>query len=228
MAGLYQLWEHVLYSPSLEEFNEAWERPKAFFSTQTAILEYLEDTYMAIAPQWATCYTNKLPNFGQRSTSPVESVNRYLKSYIANGNSTVLEVVKQSFNIVADMEKQIEERRNDQKGRVRREFLGLDWVGDAVFHVSFKALSKARMQYRLALPSFKSKEKPNLPPLPPCTGRFTAQYGIPCSHEILRRHTTTISSSRRSTFIHSGGWGGPCLSVIPKINRAGLVRLPHL
>lgn len=28
----------------------------------------------------------------------------------------------------------------------------------------------------------------NRPPLAPCTGRFTAQLGIPCRHELLRRH----------------------------------------
>ncbi|KAK3371434.1 hypothetical protein B0T24DRAFT_629021 [Lasiosphaeria ovina] len=36
---------------------------KAVFSAQTAILKYLEEIYMPLSSQWATCYTNKVQNF---------------------------------------------------------------------------------------------------------------------------------------------------------------------
>ena len=80
---------------------------KAYFPEQEEFLYYLETTYLSIAEQWATCYTNKKLNFGQRTTSPVESVNRYLKSFVVNGNSSVLQVVEQSLRMVQDMERNI-------------------------------------------------------------------------------------------------------------------------
>ncbi|KXX76855.1 Protein FAR1-RELATED SEQUENCE 5 [Madurella mycetomatis] len=120
-AGLYKLWQYVLYTSTLEDFNIAWEKLKAFFSTQTAIIQYIEETYMAVVADWATCYTNNYLNFGQRTTSPVESANRYLKSFLVTGNNTVKEVVEQSFNMVAQMKVSITEARQAQKNRLRRD-----------------------------------------------------------------------------------------------------------
>jgi hypothetical protein len=102
-AGLYKLWEHILYAPTIEGFKLAYEKLKAFFPQQVEILNYIEETYMPIVTEWATCYTNKRLNFGHRTTSPVEVVNRYLKSFIITGNSTVLDAVIQSFNMIDQM-----------------------------------------------------------------------------------------------------------------------------
>ena len=170
------------------DFNEALERLKAFFAEQADILSYLNETYMTIAPQWATCYVNGRRNFGQRTTSPVESTNRYLKSYIVNGNSTVLQVVQQSFRMVESMAEQIKDERNKQKNTIRRDLLGKEWIGDAPYHVAFKALTKVQHQYRLMLAAVPTRLQPNPAPLPSCTGKFTAQWGIPCSHTLLRKH----------------------------------------
>lgn len=188
MAGLYELWAHVLYATTLDSFNTAWERLKAFFSEQTAIIKYLEDTYMTIAPQWATCYVNERRNYGQRTTSPVESVNRYIKSYVVNGNSTVLQVVEQSLKMVESMAEQIAEEVNNQQTTIRRKFIGKAWLGEAPYHVAIKALKKVQAQYRLMLPAIPTQAKPNPTPLPACTNKFTAQWGIPCSHRLLQKH----------------------------------------
>lgn len=188
MAGIYELWGHVLYAIDLDGFNTAWERLKAFFSEQTAIIEYLQETYMVIAPEWATCYVNKRRNYGQRTTSPVESVNRYIKSYVVNGNSTVLQVVEQSIKMVDSMAEQIKDERNKQQTSIRREYLGKAWLGTAAYHIAIKALKMVEQQYRLMLPAVPTPAKPNPAPLPACTNKFTAQWGIPCSHRLLRKH----------------------------------------
>ncbi|KAK4040417.1 hypothetical protein C8A01DRAFT_15683, partial [Parachaetomium inaequale] len=57
----------------------------------------------------ANCYISKTLNFGQRTTSLVESVNRYLKSFLVNGNSTVFVLIRQSFYIVKEMQRNIRE-----------------------------------------------------------------------------------------------------------------------
>jgi transposase-like protein len=74
--GIYKLWEHILYARPLDGFNESYEKLKAFFPKQTAILKYLEETYMGVVQQWAMCYTDKRLDFGHRTTSPVEAANK--------------------------------------------------------------------------------------------------------------------------------------------------------
>ena len=189
-AGFYKLWEHILYASTLNNFNLAWEKLKAFFADQTEILKYLEETYMipSVVQEWATCYTNKRLNFGQRTTSPVESCNRYLKSFIITGNSTIFEAIMQSIKMVEEMEININEERGVQTTRIKREYLGKAWCGEAPYNLSARALSMVTKQYRTMLGAAKTTARPNPLPLPPCTGQFTDQYGIPCSHELLRRH----------------------------------------
>ncbi|KAJ4306938.1 hypothetical protein N0V88_000311 [Collariella sp. IMI 366227] len=88
-AGFYKLWIYMLYASTTNDFNVAWERLQAFFATQPAIIQYLEETYIPVVQEWAACYTSRNLNFGHRTTSPVESANRYLKSFLIRGSSTV-------------------------------------------------------------------------------------------------------------------------------------------
>jgi hypothetical protein len=60
----------------------------------------------------------------------VESANRYLKSFLVTGNSTVKQVVHQAFNMVTAMKVNIEEERQEQKNLLRREYIGKTWLGD--------------------------------------------------------------------------------------------------
>ena len=188
MAGMYTLWEHMIYSASLDSFNAAWEMMRAYFASQTAILTYLETTYLPVVEQWAGSYINKRLNFGQRTTSPVESVNGYLKSFVINGNSTVKQVVGQAFNMVTEMERSVKEAVKEEKNRLRFEYIGQKWLGSAPYNVSSKALKLVTKQYRTMLGAVESRSRPTAEVLKPCTGRFTAQYGMPCSHKLFERY----------------------------------------
>jgi hypothetical protein len=188
MAGMYTLWEHMIYSASLDSFNAAWEMMRAYFASQTAILTYLETTYLPVVEQWAGCYINKRLNFGQRTTSPVESVNGYLKSFVINGNSTVKQVVGQAFNMVTEMERSVKEAVKEEKNRLRFEYIGQKWLGSAPYNVSSKALKLVTKQYRTMLGAVESRSRRTAEALKPCTGRFTAQYGMPCSHKLFERY----------------------------------------
>ena len=55
---------------------------------------YLETTYIPVIKQWAAYYINKRLNFGQRTTLPVKFINRYLKSFVINSNSIILQVIR--------------------------------------------------------------------------------------------------------------------------------------
>ncbi|KAK4111123.1 hypothetical protein N656DRAFT_799417 [Canariomyces notabilis] len=61
----------------------------------------------------------------------VESANRYLKSFLVTGNSTVKQVVHQAFNMVTAMKVNIEEERQEQKNLLRRECIGKTWLAEA-------------------------------------------------------------------------------------------------
>lgn len=94
---MYSMWKHVVYSCTVEGHKAAWRRMQTVFYRQDRIPKYLQTTYMSRATEWAVCYTNHLPNFGQRTTSVVESVNRALKSEGINGNSSVLQAIEASI-----------------------------------------------------------------------------------------------------------------------------------
>ena len=187
-AGLYNLWVHMLYARTVDEFNVAWERLQTFFATQPTIIQYIQDTYMPVVEDWAGCYTGCNLNFGHRTTSPVKSGNRCLKSFLIRGSSTVQQVVEQSFEMVKTMEQNIREARQHQKNHLRRDYLGITWLGDASVVISQRALDLVTKEYRHMKAALPSKARRNPPPLSPCTGRFTMQFGIPCRHELFERH----------------------------------------
>jgi hypothetical protein len=187
--GFYTLWEHILFATSLEDFNTAYEKIKAFFPQQTALLDYLETTYMEpqIVTQWATCYTNRHLNFGHRTTSPVESVNRNHKSFLINGNSTIRQVIIQSINMIKSMEETINESRKEQKRRIKQDYLHRQWLGDARYNIAHLALTRVNQQYQVMLGAVDSRTHAGVP-LTPCTNQFSTQMGIPCSHRLLVRY----------------------------------------
>jgi hypothetical protein len=84
------LWKYMVYSNSEEDVMESWARLLEEFPDQEPIIEYLQTTYLPVRHQWANCYIKKYPNFGQRVTSPIESSNKDIKSYLIHGTSSLL------------------------------------------------------------------------------------------------------------------------------------------
>ena len=87
--------------------------------------------------------------------------------------------------MVTEMERSIKEAIKEEKNRLRFEYVGQKWLGSAPYNVSSKALKLVTNHYRLMLGAVKSSDPE---PLKPCLGRFTAQYGMPCSHKLLERY----------------------------------------
>jgi hypothetical protein len=182
-AGVYELWRHMVYAGTVDDFNNTYEKMKAFFSDQPALLTYLEDTYVSLAPQWAGCYIRKRLNFGHRTTSPVESINRYLKAFMVTGNSHVMEVITQSFNMATAMETNITQARKEQKNKIRYEYINQAWIGLAPYNISWRGLEFVNREHRHML-GFITKPASRTQ----CTHSFTTQFGIPCRHQLLERH----------------------------------------
>ena len=68
--------------------------------------------------------------------------------------------------------------------RTRYEYLHCDWLG-AVSEVGTKALVLMNRQHQKALLSLPTDARPHPPDLPPCSGTFSNQYRLPCSHKLL-------------------------------------------
>lgn len=66
----------------------------------------------------------------QRTTSPVETVDRYLTSFVVDGNSTVFAAVRRSYRMFEAMEQRIREATpNKRQNTSKREFPGPEWIG---------------------------------------------------------------------------------------------------
>ena len=50
-------------------------------------------------------------------------MNRYLKSFVVNGNSTILALVKQSCRMVEAIEQRIREATLKEKNTIKRDYL---------------------------------------------------------------------------------------------------------
>lgn len=186
-TGFYKLWEHVLYADTENHFLLAYNKMKEAFSGQKDLLHYIENTYMDIKTEWATYLTRNNRNFGCRTTSCVESVNRLLKSYLVRGNNSMIACVKQSFIMASDMERAFKERKNHQKNRVRREFANKEWLGEAKTKVCWKAQNIMAKAYRKATPYFTTPRNPQGTPYNNCTHHTFLQMGMPCVCELVDR-----------------------------------------
>jgi hypothetical protein len=69
--------------------------------------------------------------------------------------------------------------------RIRYDFLGQKWLGNVPLEVSCKALKLVTKQHHITSGWLPTKLRPFPPNPEPCTGQFSAQYGIPCSHKLL-------------------------------------------
>ncbi len=183
-AGLYQLCAHILYAPTKELFHQAYDLMQDIFKEQTAFLNYVEHTYMPIRAQWATCFTNKYLNFGQRTTSRVEGVNRELKAHVVTGNSTILQAVEKSFQMAEQMERRYKYWVKNQKKRMRGEYTTFKWLGETRTKICWRAQDFAVKQYRHMLrylpdsPRNRGNPASEIPTLESSGSQFTGQCGI--------------------------------------------------
>ncbi|KAK1773005.1 hypothetical protein QBC45DRAFT_293570, partial [Copromyces sp. CBS 386.78] len=65
------------------------------------------------------------------------------------------------------------------------EYLAQPWAKEACRKVCWKALDKVVRQRRIVLGAVPTAANPDPDELEPCTGKFTAQYSLPCSHTIF-------------------------------------------
>ncbi|KAK1773032.1 hypothetical protein QBC45DRAFT_437957 [Copromyces sp. CBS 386.78] len=91
----------------------------------------------------------------------------------------------ESFKLFEGMKKNIENETEKQVTRAKVEYLAQPWAREACRKVCWKALDKVVRQRRIALGAVPTAANPDPDELELYTGKFTAQYSLPCSHTIL-------------------------------------------
>lgn len=198
-AGMMNLWLAMVYAADEDDFWQAWHTMQEVFEDQESILTYLAEQWLPLREQWAGCYTSSYKNFGQRTTSPTESSNKMIKSYLLTGTSNLLELFKAIRQLVNDQQNRYYDELAGQRSRMKRHFEGPGKAAleDLPGRLSHIALEKVYEQFKAAVVSIRrAVAQPNAPRPPPCRRRFAAQYGIPCQHIIQRRIQDDIRLSK--------------------------------
>ncbi|KAK0741365.1 hypothetical protein B0T18DRAFT_229739 [Schizothecium vesticola] len=142
---------------------------------------------MSCCDQWANYYIRHYRNFGVRTTSPTESNNLSIKSYLLNGRSSAHSLILASHHLTQEQVRQNVEEMAKQALRARHDFLHRPWLGGLPLKVSYKALDLIVQEYRYANAAIPSNPASQTRPLAPCrpdTCTATIQYSIPCRHDI--------------------------------------------
>ena len=105
---------------------------------------------MPLREQWAHCYIKRYRNFGVRVTSPAESLNLNVKSYLLNGKSDVLRLIDSLIEMCQEQYRTFEEAMAREGTRMRQTYLNRIYLGSLPLKVSYKGLDLINREYRYA------------------------------------------------------------------------------
>lgn len=181
-AGIWALWIVILTRATEPEFLEAWDTLTVIFHDQTALLKYFMSHIWPFRYEWALCHTRENLNFGQTTTSPVESINRLLKSMVVKANTTLDILVLQYIRMVCGMEEKYEEQLRRETTRAQLSILNKPEFALIKRKVAWKAIDLANGQV-LKLQRFASGDRTiNL------DSTITKNQGIISAKALLNRH----------------------------------------
>jgi hypothetical protein len=202
-AGLFLLWQHMLYSQSKDHYDQAWALlQRQFKSSQGRIVNYIINNLIPIKEEWAGCWIRTYLNFGQRTTSPNESSNAAVKSYGLSARMQFEDLFVVIDRWIDDRYTHFYEGIAKSATRVRIDYLNQAWMGDCNNQISCTALDLLNQQHQRFLGSLSNPLHRGGHPLPPCTGHTARQYGLVCAHEMARRHKAKEDVLVRAADIH--------------------------
>lgn len=164
-----------MYADTEDAFWAIWGRICDVFKDQPDILAYLEDQWLGMRYQWADCFIGNYCSFGQRTTSPTESANKQVKSYLTSGLSDLLTLVNVIQEMVVDKHHRYVEELALQQVRNRQDFHAKAIFYDCLGQLTYKAMKVALGQYNLATTALPRPGYPDPPGLRPCRQRTTGQ-----------------------------------------------------
>lgn len=146
----------------------------------------------SIRKQWAQYQVRQNPNFGGRTTSPVESSNFNIKSYLLNGRGNFLTVYKALCEMVKHQYKLYNEKVASEQVKIATRYLTWSWMGELPRNILFYALARVENEHAAALKAIPAPSRPRASMRDigeckntTCTERI--QWGLPCRHEIAQK-----------------------------------------
>ena len=129
-------------------------------------------------------------NYGLRSTSRREQQHHSIKKNIKNRLITLFQLERSISVTVEEREAQFKSQLAKEKISRLGKYARVPLLADLCTKISFKAPDLLYSQYSMAYAVFQDLGKIPPPSLPPCSGQFRTQMGLPCRHEILSRLET--------------------------------------
>jgi hypothetical protein len=158
-----------------EGFDKLYKKLPDDYSGVPFILEYIKNGPMKHVEEWAKYTCQYLPSFGQCSTSWLESSHGRLKRSLVNRSG-------HPHNIVKDMHQLIQHERNEHKARVDAAQVCVTTSANILhfqkLHTCVTPASLALLRTQIEL----AKDLAFTPNT--CTGAFTAEYNLPCCHQL--------------------------------------------
>ena len=195
-GGFYTLWTYLVYAPTESQFNRAWAQLQGQFRAKRRLLSYVSTTYVSIKKEWSHPFISTYFNYGCRTTSPGESANHSLKSYMVNGFSSLQKTSQAVVAMLEDNKVAFKQAQGEQKIKVQGRYLGKRWLGECPLKITWLALEILTNNHTRMLASF---PRANLEvfPLRPEHSTSRLQFGLPSALELRERYVEARLSQDR-------------------------------
>ncbi|KAL3517008.1 hypothetical protein ACH5RR_023910 [Cinchona calisaya] len=94
-------WNSLVYFSTEEAFEKAWHEIQLSYKEKTAVLSYIQKTWLPYKEYFVDAWTEKLLHFGNRATSRVEGAHSKLKKYLMVSSGDIRTLEKQ-FQMMKD------------------------------------------------------------------------------------------------------------------------------
>jgi hypothetical protein len=174
----WPLWTAIWKTARSEaDVEAAWQKLCGVYRAEYPhIISYLEETWMKHRKLFCRFWTDQVNHFNNDASNRAESCHQAVKKDLPTNMLHLRSVIKTltlylkrlNHSVLTDMEKDLH--------RPERQHTSNYMYGELIYQVSAYAIN----QLIDHLAFFKEKHSSALPP---CTGRFTRIWGIPCAHK---------------------------------------------
>uniref|UniRef100_A0A1Y1NIF4 MULE transposase domain-containing protein n=1 Tax=Photinus pyralis TaxID=7054 RepID=A0A1Y1NIF4_PHOPY len=174
----YSCWHNIINSPTEAAFNK---RVKAFeakyIDSHIEEVAYVKEIWLEpYKEKLVKAWVDQYAHFGNVATSRVEGIHSIIKDYIGTSQLDLFEVWRQIKNAILNQLLELTHHQSYQQTQMPLEISG-NLYSIVRGWVSLEAIRKVEEQRKLI-------DAENSPLSRPCTGRFTASYGLPCVHRV--------------------------------------------
>jgi hypothetical protein len=178
----WPLWTAIWKTAKSEaDVEAAWQKLCAVYRAEyPGIISYLDKTWMKHRKLFCRFWTDKITHFNNDASNRAESCHQAVKKDLPINMLHLRSVIKTltlylerlNHSVLAEIEKDLH--------RPERRHTSNYMYGELIYRVSSYAIDKLIKH----LTFFKETHTSTLPP---CTGRFTRVWGIPCAHKYYER-----------------------------------------